>query len=421
MNDLHSELEHSLHRAGSPGVSFEDLSRRRRIKQRNTRIVAGVVALAVGVAGLAVVARAFYGGERVPADSSTPGATSPEPTAGDGPTFSFTITDSPPAGLFAGTWFDGALYAIGSSHLYRTTDGYEWEVVAGYDAIEGPKTGTLITDGDRLVNVSVEGGPHGLNHGFWLNCAAPGDVIQVNVSDDGESWTSSQIDIGSIAPDGEGCIEVSAEPGAKAVGPHGIFLLFGIERRGGPSSPVGLWSPDGRSWTVADDFWKRNPVEGPGDSVVATAEGFLVHVDASPVELADTSEIWPTVDGSSWEFVERLPNSIDNMDIASWGGEVILGENGAWRSETGALLLPKEATAGLRVHFTEFGAVGLTQMSEQPMGSVEILYAGDGDSWARWPVGHEDLGALAFELVGLGDGFIVLNVWEHGLAVANLP
>lgn len=72
MAELRTLVEREMDRAGSPSYSFVDLARRRDRKQRNQRIGAGVVALAMAAAVGLLLGRSWWSAQPVPLNEPTP-------------------------------------------------------------------------------------------------------------------------------------------------------------------------------------------------------------------------------------------------------------------------------------------------------------------------------------------------------------
>jgi hypothetical protein len=114
-------------------------------------------------------------------------ATAPTLPPGEGSMLSFVQSEAPTDGdLRGGEWFKGALYVVNEEHaLFRTTDGFAWELVPGLPSATNVRHSLLQSDGDRLVLVVMP---------------RDGNSILVNSSSNGREWISSAIE--TPAPDG---------------------------------------------------------------------------------------------------------------------------------------------------------------------------------------------------------------------------
>jgi hypothetical protein len=116
-------------------------------------------------------------------------ATVPTVPPGEGPMLSFVQTEAPTGGdLGGGEWFKGDLYVLSSGEeraLYRTTDGFTWELVPGLPSATNVRHSMLQTDGNMLVNVVM---PSDGNRGIRSD-----GFIEVNTSTNGTDWISSNI------------------------------------------------------------------------------------------------------------------------------------------------------------------------------------------------------------------------------------
>lgn len=89
MNDYRTVLEHDTERVGPASFTFDDITRRHDRKRRRHRVTAGVVGMAVFVAGIWIVrdvASLNRSEILVPGESATPGPTVTQPTY-PGPTY----------------------------------------------------------------------------------------------------------------------------------------------------------------------------------------------------------------------------------------------------------------------------------------------------------------------------------------------
>lgn len=122
-------------------------------------------------------------------ETATTLATVPTLPPGEGPMLSFVQTEAPTDGdLRGGEWFKGALYVLSEGEeqtLFRTTDGFTWELVPGLPSTTNVRHSMLQSDGDRLVLVMMP---------------RDGNSILVNSSSNGREWISSSIE--TPAPDG---------------------------------------------------------------------------------------------------------------------------------------------------------------------------------------------------------------------------
>lgn len=122
-------------------------------------------------------------------ETATTLATVPTVPPGEGPMLSFVQTEAPTDGdLRGGEWFKGALYVLSEGEeqtLFRTTDGFTWELVPGLPSTTNVRHSMLQSDGDRLVLVMMP---------------RDGNSILVNSSSNGREWISSSIE--TPAPDG---------------------------------------------------------------------------------------------------------------------------------------------------------------------------------------------------------------------------
>jgi hypothetical protein len=130
--------------------------------------------------------------DTVPATTTTLTAV-PVVPPGEGPKLSFVQAEAPTDGRWgSGVWFDGALYVLSSSdgtqdarELFRTKDGFTWELVPGLPGATSVRHSMLQTDGDLLVNVVMPSdGSRGIRSDAF---------IQVNTSTNGTDWISSSI------------------------------------------------------------------------------------------------------------------------------------------------------------------------------------------------------------------------------------
>jgi len=123
--------------------------------------------------------------DAAPATTTTLAAV-PSVPPGEGPKLSFVRAEAPTdRDLIGGEWFNGALYVLSSDsrgvgnsqQLFRSSDGFTWELVPGLPGASGFRRSMLQTDGERLVNV--------------VNRSS--GSIQVNTSTNGTDWISSSI------------------------------------------------------------------------------------------------------------------------------------------------------------------------------------------------------------------------------------
>lgn len=123
-------------------------------------------------------------------------ASAPTVPPGEGPILSFVQTEAPTNGdLRDGEWFKGALYVLSEGEeraLFRTTDGFTWELVPGLPSATNVRHSMLQTDGNVLVNVVM---PSDGTRGIRSD-----GVIEVNASTNGTDWISSSIKL--PVPDG---------------------------------------------------------------------------------------------------------------------------------------------------------------------------------------------------------------------------
>jgi len=130
--------------------------------------------------------------DTVPATTTTL-AGIPSVPPGEGPKLSFVQAEAPTDGeLRGGEWFRGALYVLSSDggdsqQLFRSTDGFTWELVPGLPEASDIRHSMLQTDGDRLINVVM---PVDGNRGIAEDAS-----IQVNTSTNGADWVSSRIEL----------------------------------------------------------------------------------------------------------------------------------------------------------------------------------------------------------------------------------
>jgi len=137
--------------------------------------------------------------DTVPATTTTLAAV-PVVPPGEGSKLSFVQAEAPTDGwlyggeALSGEWFKGALYVVSfvpgdSQQLFRSTDGFTWELVPGLPEASDIQRTMLQTDGDRLVNVVMPSKAVGGDNRTYRSDAA----IQVNTSTNGVDWTSSRI------------------------------------------------------------------------------------------------------------------------------------------------------------------------------------------------------------------------------------
>jgi hypothetical protein len=324
-------------------------------------------------------------------------ASIPVPPPGEGPRLEFVQAELPEdVRLQGGYWFKGALYAYSgllwdpeTIELYRSVDGFNWEVVPEFDPIDNP--GSYMpddwgwrtkTDGERLVNVA------GTNSGG--NCLAAGDAIQVSTSTDGVEWTSSEIPFPlPVTSSNTGCFN-SGE--GFAVGPRGIVVTtsVGLELGGGFLS--GLVDPDeGTHVEVVEMDFERGVVtvrfieEETGD-VVDTVEIEVDGLGKSIDEVLDAMEADPL-----WE--PAIGPLLQDM-AENGGGEGFVSNGFAWFSVDGVSWEPIADVGPLQgpntiasIVATADGFVATSEFNGRPgsSGSVQevLWHSVDGTTWTE--------------------------------------
>jgi hypothetical protein len=391
---------------------------------------------------------------------SAPPASGAVPPPGEGPQLSFVRSESPSGGwVDDAVWFRGALYALSSGELFRSSNGMNWEPVPGPpDAASLPRSQGLETGGGLLLYVEGE------NEGGSL-CALPGDAIVVHSSADGADWKTSRINLPIPDwPTDYGCYSYSV--GVRdglAVGPEGIMITavvggeivaesifepefdlgFDPETvedaiRGGAgvftaadgqvygldldaagnhswftSRGYAWFSPDGQTWNQLD---ASGPLDG-GEiaAVVATSGGF--------VATSTNYGLWETTDGTTWLHKSGLAEShlSDPSGLDVWAGQLVAATTrGVWTiNDTPQELIASSGTSGLSVMQTgELGLIAIA--SENDGGGTEVLFSKDGTTWNRWTPTEIGPGIRGIYVVGIGDEFVVLqtggSVW-----VGRLP
>lgn len=336
---------------------------------------------------------------------------------GDGPTLDFVrISDNPGFDKFntsEAVWFERNLYVVDiSGVMYRSANGYTWEKV---DTPDSPRVGAhpaVMSDGTRLVAIDL-GRYSGASA---VSCDLAGSAI---ASLDGETFTGSEIhDLGEVGTAGGPCY--GFEGGGAAAGPAGILATRVVGNPGvTPATYLHVWvSQDGETW-VRSDIPDEMLIHHDWYRPVAVDGGFLIAADPDYQSETNDLEIWFSEDGSTWESAGSYPA----FESIHWfGGKVVTVGSGVRDLEGGDLVIPDVAIADMDLTFSEFGMVGVSTAEAQYAGTVEAVFSADGQTWARWPLDVNGTNPATVEVLGIGDGFVVLGQWyDHDWWIAQLP
>lgn len=419
----------------------------------------------------------------VPPTTSVPPTTAPAtttteapeaaPPPGEGPKLAFVPAALPSDGeLEGGIWFRGALYALStgspsSDHpeLYRTDDGFTWELVPDFPGTSNRRYTELMTDGERLVAVAMpEAG---------AQCHLATDVIKVSTSTSGVDWASSTIPlpIPTDQPNSAGCFSLMEDwwfDDTFAVGPEGIVVTTGIsvEILTDSFAEVLVGDGDGAHPTVLDFDLDRGVmivalVNDDGEETGEVVEIDLVEagysraivdfVDAMAADpvweplvdslLSGAAEglayetvgfAWFSPDGVTWRRLEvtGLISSADFLATTTGGtsmfhelgGELVDIRGRVQRSGDVASvqtvadppqqLLADAPRRGLTLHTGGLGLVGTPPHGWEEPNGTELLFSAGGSIWNRWE--PQEFVPDEIDVVGVGDDFVVIRHHRTG-------
>jgi len=296
---------------------------------------------------------------------------------GEGPKLEFVRVERPNnERLFPGStssvWYQGALYVAAWDDgyvLYRTVDGFTWELLPGFPAGDMRH---LETDGVRLVTAASAVPPAGSG-----NCAGRDGFFEVSTSTNGVDWTSSKIQLPvPEEPNVAGCFQ--ADVGQIAAGPQGIIVTGGIDLVVGPGFGSNLYDPDDgihvdttvdldRGVIIAE-FFNEPDMEPTGEIVEISLD------DAGFTELFSYMEAEP-----GWEpLVEPLLQSL------STGPEGSVSRNLAWYSPDGKTWQSLDAAGPLQAG----GEAGISDIVATQDGFIAASHgrlweSTDGTTWTE--------------------------------------
>jgi hypothetical protein len=365
MIDERERFERAFDLFDLPEPSWDRLLQRRDRKQRNARIGAAVVAIAIAVIAFGVVAKAFLGGT-VPANLLPDSPRSWTWTALPAQ------TDSGNNGVYAVTDAGPGLVAVGSSQGHRHIDGA---------FVDGPATVWTSADGESWTRL-LGCGDKRLCSDLGGDTIAVGSDLGLGVIEDAAIGGPGVVAVGSfggtpdrahVGPDfRDGVVWTSVDGRswtrlqdpevfgsnvamlAVASGPAGIVAVGSKDPQGAyPEAPIapescqmfpGAWfSTDGR-------VWEPTPVGGNGTMLDVTAvdDGFL----AVGCDLYGGA-IWTSGDGRAWRRIQDPETS--GMVLTS----VVDGPNGL--VAVGSISADPEGSADDPVALTSEDGVHWTQ------------------------------------------------------------
>ena len=228
-------------------------------------------------------------------------AVEPGPPPGEGPQLGFVPVELPSdESPGDGVWFQGALYATSRGDLFRSSDGFTWELLPGPpDVANLQGFHGLETDGGLLVYAGVDGveGSSG--------CTLPGDAIVVHTSNNGVDWKTSRIDL--PIPDTSspfGCFSVFVDLNETMVaGPQGIMITALIHGAIVPErifeAEFGLSIGPGN---IGDGFMEAETDDGKVYEIDLEAAGYLDDIESWLSVATDDPNVAERAFNGDWGF-----------------------------------------------------------------------------------------------------------------------
>ncbi len=301
-------------------------------------------------------------------------------------------------GLFAAGTIDG------NATIWYSTNGLQWEVLSGADAVIDGEPGAVVNDilstptgvfaagstvnGNRLA-AALWYSSDGIH---WVDVQNPGPIF----FGAGDHVITSLVDIGAIG---------SSVGGGGAT--SGLLAVGGV-RVGSTWQPASWISPDGFSWSQTSQSFPLDdePEDSPGAlAYVATgADGLLYAAGGSP----GRQRLWQSTNGLAWSAV-ALPAAAArdtgwHLGLAAADGRttvladnlpgqpyVLVRQNGSWHEPSGTGEFGSPLPTAWPTSLVSDPSTGQLVMSVQLLdpgqvlgngeSSVAVLTSTDGVSW----------------------------------------
>lgn len=372
---------------------------------------------------------------------------------GSGDALSFASADSPDgAQLYEGAMVGGDFIAVSRTRgVWKTADAVGWETLGSLPEI--PPTATrmdVASDGSRLAVLEYGG------------CVGSDSAMYLSVRETDGGWSSHEMPLRLPGESSDvGCLH--ALQAHVTVGPEGFLVTaslaadiqieqliadaLGLDR---DVVEEGLTSLNQRGTTVevdldgqtsildfeqlgyAEDIARfADQVSGfintDGSDMVTLGEATVAWRSADaeswtaldPPRLLATSVataagpggfivtsngmIWSTQNGQEWTEIGEVGTSVPSS-LVEWGGQTLLLGDGVWLVDDELALVSEDLELGEPYTFAAsgLGVVGKASFSNS------LVYSADGVTWSSWvPTEFSSSNGLV-NLVGVGDGFVVM-------------